>query len=82
MFLIPNRVFHFSKLSTPRKPLDKIRQMSQINYPKPLVLNHSGDHKGTIIFLHGLGDSGYGWEDAFDLIRKRLPGLKIVLPHA
>lgn len=63
-----------------RKQLFQKRLMS--TFPKPLVLNPSGNKVGTIIFLHGLGDTGYGWEDAFVHIQSKIKGIKVVLPHA
>ncbi|OCH94523.1 Phospholipase/carboxylesterase [Obba rivulosa] len=41
-------------------------------------------HTATVIFVHGLGDSGHGWKPVADMF-KRDPGLshvKWVLPHA
>lgn len=42
----------------------------------------SGHHTSTCIFMHGLGDSGYGWSDVAELLAKRLPNTKFILPHA
>lgn len=42
----------------------------------------SGVHTSTCIFMHGLGDSGYGWSDVAELLAKRLPNTKFILPHA
>ncbi|CAH0482297.1 unnamed protein product [Peronospora belbahrii] len=36
----------------------------------------------TVIFLHGLGDTGYGWSDAMANLSKELPYVKFVLPTA
>jgi predicted esterase len=42
----------------------------------------SGDHKSTIIFLHGLGDNGYSWAMALRGMRAMLPDTKIICPTA
>ncbi|KAI9636796.1 acyl-protein thioesterase-1 [Dioszegia hungarica] len=39
-------------------------------------------HKSTVIFLHGLGDSGHGWLPVFQRFGTLLPHTKFILPHA
>ncbi|KAL0491332.1 lysophospholipase II [Acrasis kona] len=39
-------------------------------------------HTATLIFLHGLGDSGEGWASAFVKLSKSMPYLKVILPSA
>jgi predicted esterase len=39
-------------------------------------------HKGTVIFLHGLGDSGHGWEDGMQFVQQINPHIKFICPHA
>jgi len=47
----------------------------------PVIVNATaGRHTATVIFLHGLGDSGHGWSSAFQAIRK--PHVKYVCPTA
>jgi len=48
----------------------------------PLVLDAKQKHTGTIIFLHGLGDTGAGWADPMENIQSMLPYLKVILPTA
>lgn len=49
----------------------------------PLVIHpRASPATASLIFLHGLGDTGYGWAPAMTAIANRLPSLKIVLPHA
>jgi predicted esterase len=51
----------------------------------PLVLQPTGRHTATVIWSHGLGDTGHGWEDAIQMIqgqRGRLNEVKFILPHA
>ncbi|PIO77141.1 acyl-protein thioesterase 1 family protein [Teladorsagia circumcincta] len=33
--------------------------------PPPVIINPKKNHTSTVIFLHGLGDSGDGWADVF-----------------
>eukprot|EP00897_Mesotaenium_endlicherianum_P008925 jgi/Mesen1/8060/ME000432S07352 len=58
--------------------------MSTRSYGKPaaetIVIKPSGTHTTTIVWLHGLGDTGHGWSDVVDMIK--LPNVKWVLPTA
>ncbi|CAH1773993.1 unnamed protein product [Owenia fusiformis] len=40
----------------------------------------SSKHTATVIFLHGLGDTGHGWLEAFTQIAK--PHIKYICPNA
>ena len=44
---------------------------------EPVVVAPSGKHTATIIFLHGLGDTGMGWAGALNTIRPDY--LKVIL---
>eukprot|EP00096_Caligus_rogercresseyi_P014285 TRINITY_DN6786_c0_g1_i1.p1 TRINITY_DN6786_c0_g1~~TRINITY_DN6786_c0_g1_i1.p1 ORF type:complete len:221 (+),score=47.45 TRINITY_DN6786_c0_g1_i1:37-699(+) len=47
----------------------------------PVILRASGQtHSATLIFLHGLGDTGFGWAGALNTIKP--PYMKIVCPTA
>ncbi|CAB4058276.1 LYPLA2 [Lepeophtheirus salmonis] len=46
----------------------------------PVVLKASVKHSATMIFLHGLGDTGFGWAGALNTIRPKY--MKIVCPTA
>ena len=48
--------------------------------PSSVVLKARARHTGTMIFLHGLGDTGHGWAAAMNSIRPDF--LKIVCPTA
>ena len=51
----------------------------------PLVFPAAGTrHTATVIFAHGLGDSGHGWAPVVENWRRRqrLNEVKFVLPHA
>lgn len=47
-----------------------------------VVIQPSSTHTATLIFLHGLGDSGHGWSPVMRMISKAFPFMKFVLPHA
>jgi hypothetical protein len=51
---------------------------------KPLLFAAKAKHTATVIFLHGLGDTGFGWSSAVEgwIRRNRLDEVKFVLPHA
>jgi pimeloyl-ACP methyl ester carboxylesterase len=38
-------------------------------------------HTATIIFVHGLGDTGGGWKPVADMFKREMPHVKWVLPH-
>jgi len=40
------------------------------------------NHKKTIIWLHGLGDSSDGFQGLFEQLQPQLPGTKVILPNA
>ena len=50
----------------------------------PLIFPANGRHTATVIFSHGLGDTGHGWASAVENWRRRqkLDEVKFVLPHA
>ncbi|KAJ6458628.1 Phospholipase/carboxylesterase/thioesterase [Mycena vitilis] len=39
-------------------------------------------HTATVIFVHGLGDTGNGWKPVADMFKSDLPHVKWVLPHS
>lgn len=47
-----------------------------------IVISPSASHSATVIFLHGLGDSGHGWAPVMRMLSKTLPFIKFILPHA
>ncbi len=50
----------------------------------PLVFPAVAQHTATVIFAHGLGDTGQGWASAVENWRRRqrLDEVKFVLPNA
>jgi predicted esterase len=57
---------------------------SSIIRAAPIVVPATAKHTATVIFAHGLGDSGNGWASAVQSWRGhgRLDGVKFILPHA
>jgi len=51
---------------------------------KMISLPAKGKHTATVIFIHGLGDSGYGWKPVADQLGRdqAFQHIKWVLPHA
>jgi len=47
-----------------------------------VVIEATSKHSATVIFLHGLGDSGAGWRPVASVMAKQLPHVKWVLPNA
>ncbi|KAI9023974.1 Alpha/Beta hydrolase protein, partial [Hyaloraphidium curvatum] len=47
-----------------------------------LTVEPSAPHTATVVFLHGFGDTGMGWEFLADALAPHLPHVKWVLPHA
>ncbi|KAI1097063.1 hypothetical protein F4804DRAFT_328791 [Jackrogersella minutella] len=50
----------------------------------PLLFPAAAKHTATVIFVHGLGDTGHGWASAVENWRRRqrLDEVKFILPHA
>ncbi|GAU99430.1 hypothetical protein RvY_10435 [Ramazzottius varieornatus] len=48
--------------------------------PNTYITNPTGKHTGTVIFFHGLGDTGAGWSAAMEEIRE--PHIKYICPTA
>ena len=46
----------------------------------PVIISATIKHTATIIFLHGLGDTGDGWSIAMEAVRE--PYIKIICPTA
>merc|ERR1712045_611452 len=64
---------------------DKISKLTekapaQTKMPDPVVVSASAKHTATLIFLHGLGDTGHGWATTIAAIRP--PHVKVICPTA
>jgi len=51
-----------------------------LKMPQPVVVSPSTKHSATVIFLHGLGDTGHGWADTIASIRPS--HVKVICPTA
>lgn len=49
-----------------------------------LIVPAAARHTATVIFAHGLGDTGHGWAPVVEnwRLRQRLDHVKFILPHA
>ena len=47
--------------------------------PDPVVVAPSGKHTATVIFLHGLGDTGHGW--AYSCVGVHTYDARLTGPH-
>ncbi|KAK3695496.1 Phospholipase/carboxylesterase/thioesterase [Podospora appendiculata] len=58
--------------------------MASIARVPSLIFPATARHTATIIFIHGLGDSGHGWASAVENWRRRqrLDEVKFILPNA
>ncbi|KAL2915879.1 hypothetical protein HK105_204580 [Polyrhizophydium stewartii] len=49
---------------------------------KSVIVNPKAQHTATVFFLHGLGDTGFGWQPVGEMLSPKLPHVKWVFPHA
>lgn len=79
-------VISFIYVTSPPQAPEKIPNMaSAVRRAAPIVFPATGRHTATVIFIHGLGDSGAGWADAVEYMKRkkqRLDEVKFVLPNA
>eukprot|EP00127_Corallochytrium_limacisporum_P007207 Clim_evm80s243 gene=Clim_evmTU80s243 len=47
-----------------------------------LVIQPKEQHEATVFWVHGLGDSGAGWDDPMRHISQELANVRFVLPTA
>ncbi|KAJ1679413.1 hypothetical protein EV182_002103 [Spiromyces aspiralis] len=53
-----------------------------LSYSKPYIIKAAQAHTATMIIVHGLGDSGHGWTHVALYLKRYMPHIKFVLPHA
>ncbi|KAJ1727759.1 hypothetical protein H4S06_000215 [Coemansia sp. BCRC 34490] len=46
------------------------------------IVRARGTHTASVIFIHGLGDSGHGWVPVAQILSQSLPHVKFIMPHA
>ncbi|KAF7562725.1 hypothetical protein G7046_g1386 [Stylonectria norvegica] len=73
-------------LSPSHKPIFTSKRAATMSAKRvaPLVFPAASRHTATVIFVHGLGDTGHGWASAVENWRRRqrLDEVKFILPHA
>ena len=73
---------HTFAAAAARKPIGASarRQASTAtaSMPQPIVIPPKAQHSGSVIMLHGLGDSGAGWADIAQLFAGSLPHVKVI----
>ncbi|CAI5483458.1 unnamed protein product [Closterium sp. Yama58-4] len=71
--------YHSSRLVA--KAAAAMSPLSGTPAAKTIVLPaKAGKHAATVVWLHGLGDTGYGWSDLCETVN--LPHIKWILPSA
>ena len=75
-------LFIFKSFSTRTEP--ETQPEVKMSGKLPLVFPAASRHTATVIFVHGLGDTGHGWASAVENWRRRekLSEVKFILPHA
>ncbi|TPX30293.1 hypothetical protein SmJEL517_g06121 [Synchytrium microbalum] len=75
--------------ATVKEPSIGKESVSTVNKPKQpnmtiagITIPAKGKHLATLIFLHGLGDSGQGWAPVGRMIQPQLPHVKMIFPDA
>lgn len=58
-----------------KQPEQEIEKM-----PDPVIVSAAAKHTATLVFLHGLGDTGHGWATSIAAIRP--PHVKVICPTA
>jgi predicted esterase len=48
----------------------------------PVLIEAAATHTASLIFLHGLGDTGYGWLPVMQELAKKFTFMKFILPTA
>ncbi|KAJ2509701.1 hypothetical protein GGI11_003122 [Coemansia sp. RSA 2049] len=46
------------------------------------IVRARSTHTASVIFIHGLGDSGHGWVPVAQILSQSLPHVKFIMPHA
>lgn len=47
-----------------------------------VIIKPTAKHTASVIFLHGLGDSGHGWSEIGQMLAPALPHVKWIFPHS
>ena len=58
----------------------QLSRAASLKMSPPVIVSASGKHTATLIFLHGLGDTGHGWASTLADVRES--HVRIVCPTA
>jgi lysophospholipase-2 len=60
------------------------RAMSSLSYASPITIGppNGASPTASVIFLHGLGDTGAGWADVAPQFQAALPHVRFIFPNA
>lgn len=47
-----------------------------------VVIEAAAQHTASLVFLHGLGDTGHGWAQALRVFAQKFLFMRFILPHA
>ena len=61
---------------------DKSQEVSRELMPRLTLGAKPSERTATLIFLHGLGDSGHGWSHLAEILGGKFPSIQFILPHA
>lgn len=56
--------------------------MPSLDYDAPFCVPATTKHTATMVMLHGLGDTGYGWVDIAEQFAPALPHVRFIFPNA
>ncbi|OQR96612.1 acyl-protein thioesterase [Thraustotheca clavata] len=65
-----------------RRMSSKSHSVAVDNADNTITFTPKGDHTSTLIFMHGLGDTAFGWADTIHHLSQSMPHLKCILPTA
>ncbi|KAF9975431.1 hypothetical protein BGZ73_000936 [Actinomortierella ambigua] len=69
-----------SRQDSQHRPTTKMA--SQLQKLTSVILPARSKHTASVIFMHGLGDQGYGWAPVGDELQNHLPHVKFIFPNA
>jgi hypothetical protein len=62
--------------------LSSISRFMALNSPLVLPPIDKKKHSASVIWMHGLGDTGEGWRDVMEILQENNPHIKFILPTA
>lgn len=80
--LVTTGLYWFSSVPSRSQLPSTLLQDNMPSSLKHLKISPKEAHTATVIFLHGLGDSGHGWLPVAKMLWSSFPNVKWILPHA